>query len=312
MDICFYLHRAIFSATDGIYLDTIRLRWDTIPFATGYRVYRWFDGYIKEETEFDIPSQDSAYLDTALTGYSGLKVYYQVMAYNVLSATNARSLVDSGFSQLPAPSGLSASFGTNLYSINMVWGIVDRATEYVLLASDDNSVFTAIDTVPLTSAIDSVGRIDYGAIYYYKVFARNELTKDLAEEYINYSNVDSGKISVPTTKILSASKAKYLDSIIVDWASQKNISGYALYYDTLQDSDTYKKIASFISSTDTSFTVNENNLNGLIRDKKYFFRVRSFGKNDSSNLCDFDYGYLALDTPQKPIASRDSVGFYQG
>jgi len=155
-------------ATLSKYADRIRITWNSVYGASGYKLYR----STKESggTYSEISSvSGTSYDDYSVTPYT--RYYYKVIAYN--------SLTESLFSSsdfgllLSVPTGVNASNGTYSNSIKITWDLVSFSSGYkIYRATSLGGPYSLIYTSNLTTFYDQA--VTPGATYYYKVTAYNE------------------------------------------------------------------------------------------------------------------------------------------
>jgi fibronectin type 3 domain-containing protein len=136
-------------ASDGTYLDKIRIDWGDDAMADSWQVYR-------SETETArtrelLAETTTRYIDDTNV-VPGKTYWYTVKACNLLGCSDA-SDPESGFAKVIAPDAVptvSASDGVSIGSVTVMWTPVPRATSYEIYgASDANArTYELLATVP--------------------------------------------------------------------------------------------------------------------------------------------------------------------
>ncbi|MBI5376569.1 MAG: thrombospondin type 3 repeat-containing protein [Candidatus Schekmanbacteria bacterium] len=178
------------SATDGAYVDKVRITWATSPDATFYQVYRSMTSVIDDAAPISSWQTETSYDDT--TADSGQPYYYWVRVARSDSPERASafSTPDVGWRELAVPQGIYASNGTYREIVNIQWNKVKGATLYCVYRSLNNDPGTAVQVGVCqagTSFDDKTAELCLQ--YYYWVKASNLSEKEI---YSTFSLSDSG------------------------------------------------------------------------------------------------------------------------
>ena len=172
------------SATDGEYNDKIKITWNSSSGATSYELWRNTSNNTSSAKKVGTTTSTS-YEDSIEAGKT---YYYWVKAINSIGNSSVFSTTDSGNSATPvsAPTGVSATDGTNALGIKITWNASSGATSYEVWrnTSDNLSSASKIGTTTKTSYSESF--FNGSKIYYYWVKAVN------ATGTSAFSNSDSG------------------------------------------------------------------------------------------------------------------------
>jgi len=173
-----------FSASKGTYSQYIKLKWNLVPYAQYYYIYRsptnrnYYSYYTTVYTNF--------YEDYYV--YGDVTYYYKVQA-GIGSTASGFSLDDYGFISLPKPSGLSVSKGNYNY-IYLNWEYLQDADVYYIYRSSDGTNFSYLNTTAYNYYYDYVTEYNY---FYYKIIAYDYDKR----VYSDYSDLDYGWIYNP-------------------------------------------------------------------------------------------------------------------
>ena len=302
---------AIKSVSEGEYLDTIKIVWDTFKNATSYDLQ-----YIEKGAPSDWSTKSAIrgnkYSISGINGVSrGVLHYIRVRAANKIinrSGDEGYGTVDSGFTQLDSVGGFSATKGDLIDTIRLNWSRVNNAEYYSVYRSENNSNFVCIDTTENLLYKDNTQNLIYGKTYYYKMLAVNKLTVDLVEKYKNYSPIDSGWMEIPVPQNVTATKGKYDNKVIISWTPINRVEGYVI--DTAREDNTslYARIDTVLPTSQSEYHayVNELSNGQLERGVRYFFKVRAFTQNRKNTIenANQDNGYISLKAPENLVASK--------
>jgi fibronectin type 3 domain-containing protein len=196
------------SASDGAYTGYVRLTWQAVGGATGYKVYRDAQASplqtLGAVTTWDDPA-----------GNYTLHTYWVRAVYNL--GDSAFSAPDTGYCGLPAPSVVSATDGAFENKVVVNWSNVSGASRYnvyrgTTLVGNGVTSMSLDDTPP-----------DYAG-YTYTVRA----VKDGAGES-GVGGSDTGYRGLPAPASVSASDGTYTSKVALSWTAVSGASGYNIY-----------------------------------------------------------------------------------
>lgn len=155
------------SAT-AISFNTIRLKWNVVSGASGYKIYR----ATVSNGIYSLIITTSALSYTNNDLHTGTTYYYKVMAYQIVGKTVTNSKYSSIVSAKPvlaAPTSVKAAKSTTT-SATISWNAVSGASGYtVYRATSAAGVYSAVKNTSSTSFNNS--GLSKGKTYYYKIAA---------------------------------------------------------------------------------------------------------------------------------------------
>lgn len=200
------------AATRGTRCDGVRLTWNTVPGATGYKVYR-------NGAEIRTVGTNS-FTDTGVSvrAYSG----YTVRATFGSIASELSASVTGWRGETPAaPLSVTATDAVHCNKVVISWSSVVGAVSYeVYRSTSPSSGFVRIGT-DTASPYDDTTAIA-GTLYYYKVKAIGCAAGPL-------SNADAGRRSAVPATSSAIGAVDACSSIRVAWSSVSGASEYQLY-----------------------------------------------------------------------------------
>lgn len=203
------------TASDGSYTNIVDLNWNSLSGATHYKVYG------------GVTSSSFSYLgETSFTNYqhtSGTPeriYYYHVEACNSYGC-GGYSNDDTGWRELTAPTGLSASDGTFAGRVFLEWTSNPDATYYKVYrgATADNLAY--LSDAPTAAFSDYTASA--GNTYYYAVQACNIYGCGLK------SSSDSGSCTVGAVSWVSASDGVFTDKVFISWGNVTSADFYQVF-----------------------------------------------------------------------------------
>ncbi len=190
----------------------IRIEWNAVDNATGYRVYRSSSsssGYSLLGTTYSNYYNDSAPLE----GYN----YYKVTAYNSAGESEYSSYKYFYYEKpasLNAPTGLSATVDGRY--VHLRWNAVSGANGYLIYRSTSAyGTYDYIDATTGTTFDDIPSATGYN---YYKVKAYNNAGQ--TSEYSGYSSCNYDYVNAPAAPNVTASGNS--NSISISWTYTTN------------------------------------------------------------------------------------------
>jgi fibronectin type 3 domain-containing protein len=274
-------------ASDGAFLDKVRVTWTDNTNATGYAV--WRGASADTNTAARIGASPASLYDDP-TAIPGTLYYYWVQATNVLTSSGLGAS-DSGYRGLSAPAGVQASDGTFFEKVRVTWTDNTNATGYAVWrgASADTNTAALIGTSPASLYDDPTAIL--GTLYYYWVQATNVLTAS------GLGVADSGYRRLSAPADVQASDGDFYDRVRVTWTDNTNATSYQIWWNTVGDKNTATK---FI--TEPTGTTYEDF--AAAPGTNYYYWVKSQNSFSTSDFSLPDTGYLQLAAPTGVTATK--------
>ena len=275
------------TATDGTYTDRILVSWPALYGATSYELMR--------SDEDDISFAETIATTTATsfsdsTAEYGLTYYYFLRA-RFAAGTSPWSESEAGCRAFPAPTGVSATKGSNTSRITVSWDAIEGATLFqVWRYSNDTERNELIGTSTSTSYNDSKN-IAPGVKYMYYVKAvfptgTSNLSNPGAEGYL--------KASSP---VVVASDGTSTSQISLTWNAVSGARTYLVYRST--SSAAPSSADEPIASTSMLYYNDKDASRGQL----YYYWVRTATRIDTSDFGSADTGYVALPASTRVTAT---------
>ncbi len=249
---------------------SVKLRWNSVKNATGYKVYVYSKNSLKELGSTSSLSYSIKKLNT------GTKYKFAVRAYIKKSGKTALSPNYQYAEVYTVPSAPSVVKATRTdSSVTLRWSSVKGATGYRVYVY--NKGWKKVKSTNSTSF--KITGLKSGKKYIYCVkpyikFAGDTLWGD-------YKKVSFYTLPA-TPKVRTASTAK--GRATVAWKDQSSESGYQVWYSS-SEKGKYKKVGNYKADTVKIYR------KGLKSGKKYYFKVRAYKKVGS------DYMYSSYSAP---------------
>ncbi len=212
------------NASEGDFLDYVRVSWEPVDMATHYRVFR-VDEPNGTKTAVTGWLSITGFLDTNTT--PGHMYYYYVRAAGDANGKGASeySAGRGGFRAHPAPMNVAASNGASTEKIIVTWTQITGVYYYQVFRSE-----TRDGTKLRLSNFQRIGRFEDitakpATIYFYWVKAA---LGQSGYGSTDFSESDSGWTSPPAPTGLKASLAEYSNKIVVTWNSAAEGAFYRL------------------------------------------------------------------------------------
>ncbi|WP_426350512.1 GH25 family lysozyme [Alloiococcus sp. CFN-8] len=287
---------------------TAEIRWDKVPGAYGYEIYRKDPGKNSYSKLAEvIGAASTSFVDDSLS--SGGEFSYKVRAYyNLSSGNNYGSFSEEAMVTLNhAPvqvKGLTVGKST-INSLSFSWNKVSGATGYEIYSYDlSKEDYTKIATIknPDTLSYTHKG-LPSGTAYKYKIRAYKTVGgKNYYGKFSSAITMATRATKVTGLKFSSATK----NSVTLTWKKQTGGTGYRVYrYD--EETGKYITLATFNGASKNSYTDK-----GLEVGTKYKYKVRAYKKGG-----DYYYGepsdeYAVYTTTSKGIISATSLNIRKG
>lgn len=270
------------SASKGTYRDKIRITWNSVNGADGYRVYRSNQQY--EGYEYLGMSSADFYDDKPITTNV---YYYKVNAYSDNGYSDYSNSDDGYRAEIDAPTNVDASDAEYRGKVEITWEAVSEADTYKIYRSaTPTGTNTLLGEVSTTTYDDFAPTTD---VYYYRVKASDAYGDS------DYSAYDEGsRKELETPSNLSATKGTYTDKIEVTWDEVLEANEYDVYSSSSIDG-TYIKADTVTTNlyTDTTRTDTET----------YYYKVKAVDNYGTSGMSSADDGYLDSAFTSEPVIS---------
>jgi fibronectin type 3 domain-containing protein len=220
------------TASDGAWIDKVRVTWEAVAGATNYQVFRAESEAGNKTAVTPWQTMDS-YDDTTTT--PGLTYYYWVKASvdgnggraSIFSAdaTGRRAL-----GALNPPTGVSATDGDFCGLVRVTWNQAVGATNYqVYRASSATGTKTAISPWQAVNSYDDTAATP-GSVYHYWVKATIDGGDGGSSEY---SLSDTGYVGIvpPAPSRVAASDGAFVNAVRITWDASPGATDYEVYRD---------------------------------------------------------------------------------
>jgi len=276
-------------ASDGTYVERVRVTWDSSFGANFYELYR---AESPTGTKTLIGTVTSPDFNDVTAAYE--TTYYYWVKGCVIDACSGFSDFDSGWRSLPAvPENVQASDGTYLSKILITWDEVSSAKFDELYRAESPTGEKELIGTPATPEFDDTDVL-VETLYYYWVKAC------VLDACSALSDFDSGYRSLPAVpQNLSASDGTYLDKVLITWDAVSGATYYELYR---ADSPGGEK-----SLLDSPTLTQYEDTSALV-DELYYYWVKACNAEGCSAFSEFDTGYRGL--PGIPQNVQASDGTY--
>lgn len=211
---------------DTLDVNTVRLSWGPVAFATQYDVYRKLLGESEYTRIASTPSNQTYFEDTVVPG---VVAYYRVQALNVSYNGDEPVLTYSPQSNtlpyitLEAPK-LSDPRGLDADTVRLNWGRVSGANSFeVEMTTVEGTAFTEVRK-DLTGFLCNVDNLEPGQGYYFRVRAVRTFSSG-EKFYSDYSNIGCGTPMDRPTLTVTADGS----NAVLSWSAASGATGYVIY-----------------------------------------------------------------------------------
>ena len=220
------------TASNGTWIDKVRVTWDPVAGATNYQVYRTES---EAETRIAITPWRAMTTCDDTTTTAGLTYYYWVKASADGSGSRASNFSAPGkgrraLGALNPATGVSATDGAFCGFVRVSWNPVTGATHYqVYRASSETGTKTGISPWLAANSYDDTTATP-GSMYHYWVKAAIDGGDAGSSEY---SLPDTGYVGMvpPAPGGVAASDGTFVDSVRITWNASPGATGYDVYRD---------------------------------------------------------------------------------
>ncbi|NBX37707.1 MAG: hypothetical protein EBR10_10890, partial [Planctomycetes bacterium] len=208
---------ASISASDGTQASGVRVSWQPVVGAVGYRVFR-AEG--EEPLQVGAVGASTSFF-TDNTAVPGVPASYFVRPVLIGGALGPPSQVDSGWRAMQAPLGVVASDGSNTESIELSWTAAAGAVRYIVLRSQGNAA-----PVLLNDSVTGPPFFDQSAVagltYSYSIRAVGQLAGAVSPNSI--PNDGWRGLVAPTA--VSATDGTVAAGVVVSWLPSTGAATY--------------------------------------------------------------------------------------
>lgn len=281
------------SASDGTYVDYVRVTWASSSGAISYEVWR---------AEVNAYSQASCIVTATSTAYNdstaavGTRYYYWVKAVTA-NGTSGFSSSDFGYRPIAVPTGVSATRG-NAVGVNVTWPAVVGATSYQIGRGAEGASVpseTSLGSTTTRSFIDTTAVPGETYTYFVRAVASS------CGYTTGWSSPATGSRSVPTPTELTATDGTYTDRILVSWPALSGATSYELKRWTEDDIDSAELL---VTTNATSFSDTT-----VAHGVTYYYWLRANFVAGTSNWSESESGMRAFPKPQN-VSATDGESTY--
>jgi fibronectin type 3 domain-containing protein/photosystem II stability/assembly factor-like uncharacterized protein len=286
-------------ASDGAYMDKVRITWTASSWEALYTIYRATS--IRGTKTTLGATSDTIYDDTTAT--VGTTYYYWATTTNAYGESGF-SAYDTGYrsdGKPSMPTNVQASDGIYLDKVEVTWTASLEATYYTIyratslsrraskttLGTTSDTFFNDTSAVPLTT-------------YYYCVKASNAYgTSDFSAYDAGYRS--DGSPAPPTN--ISASDGTYMDKVEVTWTASTMATSYTVYRATSLSRQAGKTI---LGSTSELYFYDTT----AVPKTTYYYYIKASNAYGTSDFSAYDAGYRSDGSPPIPTNVAASDGTY--
>lgn len=251
----------------------IKLSWNKVTGASGYKIYRSTSADGKMVLCKTITSGSTlSYTDTGLT--NGRRYYYKVIAYRTVNGARQYSYysqIKSERTHVAQPKITSVKSKT-YSSINVTWDKVPYADGYrIYRSTSENTGFLSIGTTKGVSFTDT-GRLT-GTTYYYRVRAYRYSGKT---GYYGYPSVSAGG-KAALGRVTITSKPAISSKANLTWGKVTGAHGYEIYRSEAE-AGKYVRVKTITSGSTLKWT------NAGLANKTYYYKIRAYRTVNGKNV----------------------------
>lgn len=273
------------AASDGTSAGHVAVTWNAVSNATGYKVYRAISGSPAAEIA-SVGGGTLAYNDASAVAVTA---YEYTVASVVNSVVSAQSTADTGWRNLSAPSGVSASDGDSSTSVALGWNAVAGATGYTIWRGPNGGGLVQIASVGAGATTHADNSAAAGTLYAYAVRATHALgATDASATDTGWRNLDA-----PTG--VAATDGVYTDRIRLSWTAVAGATGYRVL--RLLPGGTETPLPDLAAGT----TLFDDTTPGALLSVRY--RVRALSAPGATPPSVADFGWRNIPAPTSVAAS---------
>ncbi|MBI3986084.1 MAG: hypothetical protein HY343_04150, partial [Lentisphaerae bacterium] len=211
----------VVSASDGGYLDKVRVTWPAVNRATQYEVWKasaeaWSGASL-------LASTNGTLLDDT-NCVPGVRYYYWARGVNGNGLEGELSAADGGHRGLTAPAGVQASDGYYTSRVDVTWGSVEGASGYEVWRSPFNSASVASRIITVSGTNSSDMATEPYVTYYYWVKAITGVATSA------FGVADSGyRAALGRPREVTATDGVFYDRVRVTWPAVEGATAYQVW-----------------------------------------------------------------------------------
>ena len=295
------------SASDGASTSIIHISWAASSGATGYKVYRGFNGDAFGDAVCIAPSVTALSYDDASVEPL-VKYDYWIAAVNAFGESEAGG-PDTGYivyERPSAPTGLVASDGASTEGVVLTWNAatvpVEGSVTYEVFRSETSELSSAAGIagmLPATRYTDKTA--EPGTTYWYWVRVEGVIGEEAVLGASDFSAPDSGfrAVAVPGAPTsVSAADGLSATEIVVTWDETASASSYSVWRATFDTSAAAAELASGLTVTSYSDDTAEAGVT-------YYYWVKATNAGGTSDFSASDSGFLAQITGPATVSASD-------
>ena len=271
--------------------DGIKVSWKGTTSGVSFEIKR---GLTANESQAEVVatiSDKSSYTDN--TTVPGYRYYYWVSAYSELSVSDWSGMAE-GFRAISAPATVSATDGTSLEAVTVIWTAATSAKRYEIWRNTTTKTDTA-ELIGTTNKLVWVdGAVEPGVTYYYWIKSVSAI--DMSA----FSNRDSGYVSTPPPTDVTASDGFATNYVRIAWTEAEGAINYAVWRAETNDVSAATQVKTGIAAAtydDTSVTPG----------KFYWYWVRPVSAAGQGVFAGPDCGFASLTTPINVTATSNDA-----
>jgi membrane peptidoglycan carboxypeptidase len=261
--------------------NSVTLNWNAVAGAKGYVVLR----ATSETGPFQLLNSTNLTSYTDSTVQAGKSYTYKVVSTDkddIQSDPSNAVTVIPGHVELSAPSDVNIAPAAVGVTLN--WSPVNGASSYNIYRSTDASGSYQKITSSTDTSYTDIGALP-GATFYYKITALANGHESPASAPINANANGGGQQDLQPPTGITVSNPKTGNTLVVTWSAVQGATSYSVERST--DAANWSEVSTV---NDTTFTDS-----GLATDKRYFYRIKAIGQNNSAS----DASQTASGSPTK-------------
>lgn len=280
-------------ASDGDFVDRVRVSWTQSAGATAYEVWRALSDSTSSATRVASSVTTNVY-DYMTSSATDLQ-YFWVKAKDA-SGVSGFSSNDTGFVRIGPPTGVSATDGTVEDAVRITWNVVSGASGYQLWRStnDDSTKVVLLASDLATNAFVD-GTATGGVWYFYWVSSSNALSVS------SLSSSNSG-YWLPTPTDVRASDGAFDDRVRITWTQSAGAVSYDVWWSLSADTNSAATVA-------LGVTTNTYDFMSLDWTNMVFFWIKARNGGGASGFSSNDAGFVRIGTPTSVAASDGTVDY---
>ena len=204
-------------ASDGTSVAGVALSWGALANVQGYRVFRAIGS--GAATEVGAPTANT-YIDTSAV--AGVVYTYTVKARGA-TGDGPASAADTGWRNVAAPSGVSATDGTSTANVTVTWTAVPGATGHKVFRAVGTAAATQVAALGATAATYADTTAAAGTVCTYTVRATTAAGDSAA------SAADTGWRNIAAPAGLAATDGTVTTGVNLTWTAVTGAAGYRVF-----------------------------------------------------------------------------------